>query len=72
MQKKLKVKVIAIGVATVVKASQLINELNIKAPKNEFYEMILTPKEIDDDINMLSSIIADSINKYIHSDYKKL
>lgn len=71
-EKELKVKVIAIGVATVVKASQLINELNIKAPENEFYEMILTPKEIDDDINMLSSIIADSINKYIHSDYKKL
>lgn len=71
-EKTLKVKVIAIGVATVVKAYQLINELNIKVPEDELYEMILTPKEIDEDINMLSSIIATSINKYIHANYKKL
>lgn len=68
-EKTLNVKVIAIGVATVVKAFQLFNELNYKIPEDKQYDLILTPKEISDDIEILSSIISDSINKYIHSNY---
>ena len=68
------VKVIAIGVATVVEASQIIKELdhNITLPDNQNYNLILTPKEIDEDIEHLSTIIADSINKYIHYDFESM
>ena len=47
-EKRLGCKVIAIGVATVVEASKIINEIdsNIKL-KDEQYNLILTPKEID-------------------------
>ena len=31
------------------------------------YNLIVTPKEIDDDINKLSNIISDSINKCLHN-----
>ena len=60
----LKIKVLAIGVATVVKASYLLKE---EVDIDE--DLILTPKEIDEEIEQLSTIIAESINKYIHSNY---
>lgn len=56
----LKVKVIAIGVATVVKANHLIKDYDDD-------DLILTPKGIKEDIDNLSTIIASSINKYLHS-----
>lgn len=59
--KTLKVKVVAIGVATVVKANNIIQEY-------EDDDLILTPKSISEDIGYLSNIIASSINRYIHSD----
>ena len=66
-------KVIAIGVATVVHANNILKEIdnNIKI-NDDNYELILTPKDIDEDIFHLSTIIATSINKYIHQDYKFL
>lgn len=73
-EKNMKCKVIAIGVATVVEASKIIQEIdkNIKIPKNDSYNLILTPKEIDEDIEHLSTIIATSINKYVHNDYQNM
>lgn len=64
----LKSKVIAIGVATVVEANQIIKEVDVNF-QDDKYNLILTPKEIDEDIEHLSTIIADSINKYIHKDF---
>lgn len=73
-EKNLNTKVIAIGVATVVEAMQIIKELDktIKIPSNQNYNLVLTPKEIDEDIDHLSTIIADAINKYIHNDFKHM
>lgn len=73
-EKNLQTKVIAIGVATVVEASQIIKEIdaNLKIPKNNAFNLVLTPKEIDEDIEHLSNIIATAINKYIHNDYEKM
>lgn len=64
-------KVIAIGVATVVEANQIIKEVNSNIVDDK-YNLILTPKEIDEDIEHLSTIIATSINKYIHNDFTNL
>lgn len=71
-EKTLNTKVIAIGVATVVEATQIIKELDkkIQIPDNQSYSLVLTPKEIDEDVEHLSTIIADSINKYIHNDFE--
>lgn len=73
-EKSMNVKVIALGVATVVEAKQIIQELNktITIPEKEAYNLILTPKEIDEDIEHLSNIIACSLNKYIHYNFKKM
>lgn len=73
-EKNLHTKVIAIGVATVVEVAQIIKEIdeNAKIPNNQSYNLVLTPKEIDEDIEHLSTIIAESINKYIHSEFKKM
>ncbi len=73
-EKNLHTKVIAIGVATVVEATQIIKELDkdLKIPNDQSYHLVLTPKEIDEDIEHLSTIIADSINKYIHNDFKSM
>lgn len=69
-EKTLNCKVIAIGVATVVEANNIINEIDSSISiKDSSYNLILTPKEIDEDIEHLSTIIATSINKYIHKDY---
>ena len=73
-EKNMNCKVISIGVATVVEANKIVKELNdkIKIPKNSNYNLILTPKEIDEDIEHLSTIIATSINKYVHNDYNSM
>ncbi|MCI5745789.1 MAG: GPR endopeptidase [Erysipelotrichaceae bacterium] len=71
-EKTTKCKVLAIGVATVVEASQIIKEINknIKIPNDQNYQLVLTPKEIDEDIEHLANIISQAINQYIHEDYK--
>lgn len=70
-EKTLNTKVIAVGVATVVLATQIVKEINkdVKIPDEESYNLILTPKEIDEEIEHLSLIIATSINKYIHKNF---
>ena len=72
--RNLKCNVISIGVATVVEAKNIINELNskIKIPNDDNYNLILTPKEIDEDIEHLSTVIATSINKYIQEDFSSM
>ena len=57
-----------------VEAKKIINELdeNIKIPDNENYNLILTPKEIDEDIEHLSTLIATSINQYIQEDFTSM
>lgn len=71
-QRKLNAKVIAIGVATVVEASNIVSEMIGKNIEDSHLNLILTPKEIDEDIEHLSTIIATSINKYIHKDANKM
>ena len=63
-----KVKVIAIGVATVVKASSIIDSSMLENQE----DLILTPKEIEEEITHLSDIISTSINNYIHINYNKM
>ncbi len=78
--KILKTNVIAIGVATVVEASNIIYQVlrqnNIKSNRDieDFlsqseYQLVVTPKEIDEDITHLSEIIATSINKAINKNF---
>ena len=76
----LKTEVIAIGVATVVEVSnivhQLLRKLNVKPNKqilgileeNE-YQLVVTPKDIDEDISFLSEVISTSINMALHKNY---
>ena len=82
----LNVPIIAIGVATVVDASQIVSEafnkyfektkekLKQKEKRqavnevlnNKQLSLVVTPKEIDEDIEHLSTIISSSLNKFIH------
>ena len=73
-EKSLKCKVIAIGVATVVEANNIIKELmpEVTIHDNKNYNLILTPKEIDEDIEHISTIISNAINKYVHGDYSSM
>lgn len=73
-QKGMKTDIISIGVATVVEAYKIIKELakNAHIPDDDAYSLIMTPKEIDEDMEHLSTIIATSINKYIHENYSSL
>ena len=81
--KAFKTNVIAIGVATVVEASNIIYQVleqnNIKKDQQikEFleqseYQLVVTPKDIDEDVKHLSEIIASSINKAINKNYLNL
>ena len=73
-EKSLKCKVIAIGVATVVEANNIIKELmpEVTIHDNKNYNLILTPKEIDEDIEHISTIISNAINKYVHGDFSSM
>ena len=78
--KTFKTNVIAIGVATVVEASNIIYQVleqnNIEKDRQikEFlnqseYQLVVTPKDIDEDIMHLSEIISASINKAINKNF---
>ncbi|MBQ9730847.1 MAG: GPR endopeptidase [Bacilli bacterium] len=78
--KILKTNVIAIGVATVVEASNIIYQVlrqnNIKSNRDienflsqSEYQLVVTPKEIDEDINHLSEIISNSINNALNKNF---
>ena len=77
----LKTEVIAIGVATVVEVSniihQLLGKLNVKPNKQIMdildeseYQLVVTPKDIDEDISHLSEVISTSINIALHKNYQ--
>lgn len=74
------VDVIAIGVATVVDTlnviHQVLNSINVDIDikkldflNNSEYQLVVTPKEIDEEVHLLSDIISSSINKALHDDY---
>lgn len=76
-QENLGVPVIAIGVATVVEAAailmQVLNELEVKNSKviqkildRSEFSLVVTPKDIDEDIDCLGQVIADAINQSLH------
>lgn len=81
------VPVISIGVATVVDVNSILMETLNKIEKkgnllinpkdrnkiiSENENMIVTPKEIDQDINSLAAIISNSINSVAHKNIERL
>ncbi len=77
------VPVIAIGVATVVEASailqQVLQELEVndskvvgKILKRSEYGLVVTPKDIDEEIDQLGQVIADSINQSLHNNLEEM
>jgi spore protease len=76
----LKTPVIAIGVATVVEISNVIYQVLRQSNIEDFnlikdfisqseYQLVVTPKEIDEDVMHISDIIATSLNKTFHQNY---
>lgn len=77
------VPVIAMGVATVVSVEALIDEIleslneqdQDKIKKiirvNESYQMVVTPKEMDEEIKHLSEIISKTINYTLHQRFEE-
>lgn len=77
----LKKPVIAIGVATVTSIGTILKEAVIKLKKETLiHEMndvmdlnlVVTPKNMDDDLMCLVSIIADALNHVVHPNYDQL
>ena len=76
-KKTLKVPVIAIGVPTVVDAATIIidamNEFEVSFDEDDIvnkmnlnnFNFIVTPKEIDELIDNMSSIVSDVINEIV-------
>lgn len=81
-QQSMNVPVIAIGVATVVSIEALIDEIlesvndadqkriKEKIRLNESYQMVVTPKEMDEEIMHLSQIISKTINMALHKRFE--
>ena len=79
----MQVPVVAIGVATVVSIEALIDEIlenlsesdqdKIKkiVQVNESYQMVVTPKEMDEEIKHLSEIISKTINYTLHKRFEE-
>lgn len=78
------VPVIAIGVATVVSVEALIFQVldaigskDLKKTEeyiqnSECYKMIVTPKEMDEDVLHLVEILSEGINRALHFRYKEI
>lgn len=74
----LKVPVLAIGVATVVSVEALLeqfldnveelNQTKIRSftEKSEYLKMVVTPKEMDEDMKHLAEILSDGLNGALH------
>ena len=72
------VPVIAVGVATVVSIEALIDQVLSAAGSDDYerimqhihyhesYQMVLTPKEMDEEVRHLSEVIARSLNQALH------
>ena len=63
-KESLNIPVIAIGVPTVLEASTIIYEA-VNIMKKDYKNLIVTPKDIDFQIEKLSDVIAYSINKML-------
>ena len=67
--KQLKIKVLTIGIATVISYEKLIEEFliknNIKIPKNIDKNIYLTSKEIEVEIDYLALIVSEVLNDII-------
>lgn len=82
-QETLQIPVFSIGVATVVSIEAVIKQvlssdetLDVKkimkhADLNEFLSMVVTPKEMDEEITHLSKVISNAINFSLHSRFSK-
>lgn len=75
-EKTMQCKVITLGVATVSSLHAIFHDVFkedsnwMDCLKNEdALDMIVTPKNMDDDLHHLSSILADGINRFLHRDY---
>ncbi len=51
-----------------IKENQILNQIF----ENNNLNMVVTPKEIDEDINNLSTIIATALNQFIHNDCSRV
>lgn len=84
-KQSMKVDVLAIGVATVVSVEALLSEMleltnhiqfrdsMLTALKEQEYQtMIVTPKEIDEEMNHLSTVLANGINRSLHERVEQL
>lgn len=80
-EKTLNKPVIAIGVATVTSIGTILKEAVMKLEKEELMNemndvmdlnLIVTPKNMDDDLTCLVTIIADALNHVIHPNYDQL
>lgn len=81
-EKNIKTPLIIIGVPTVVDEVTIVYDtikyMNINVSKNEIndvllpinYNLMVTPKDIDYQIEKLSLLIAEAINKVLHARYK--
>lgn len=77
-EESLKVPVLALGVATVVSVEALleqffnrINDIDFSEAKkvfeeNEYLKMVVTPKEMDEDMEHLAQILSDGLNGALH------
>lgn len=80
-EKTLKTPVIAIGVATVTSIGTILKEAVVKMKKEDLMQemndvmdlnLVVTPKNMDDDLTCLITIIADAINHVVHPQYDQL
>ncbi|MDD6301935.1 MAG: GPR endopeptidase [Bacillales bacterium] len=71
-QKELKIPTISLGIATVISLEAIVSEIEdlskktIKRKKLNYPDIILTTKEIEAKIDILASLIADSLNKALN------
>lgn len=83
-QATLKIPVIAIGVATVVSVAALVSQVlqAIESPdlqkaeeyieNSACYQMVVTPKEMDEDVRHLVKIIAQGLNQALHPRFDEI
>lgn len=71
--------VISLGVATVSSLYALIKDVFEEATfpydiikKDADLDLIVTPKNMDEDVMYLSGILADGINRFLHPDFEQL
>ncbi|MEG2544234.1 MAG: GPR endopeptidase [Longicatena sp.] len=82
-KESLGIPVIAIGVATVTSIGAILNEAfehsDIEQDEimnsiiaQEHLDLVVTPKAMDDELKHLTYIVSESLNTYLHPNYKNL